>query len=204
MSDLDVHLQAVVNGDKAVFGRWVAGAEATLRGSLRSFAASVDVEAVLQETLLRIWQVAGRVQPDGKSNGLLRFALRAGRNLALSEARRRSVPGVRAGPTAPSASTRPGPTSTRLVGPRPTRRRGCSGGWRRRSTRRGCREPRGRCWGGSELNQGSPNARGRPSGPGALGMLVTPRPRPKSNVHARSRGGERRSGSEGCGGDLAS
>ncbi len=89
MSDLDVHRPAIVNGDKAAFGRWVAGAEATLRGSLRSFAACVDVEAVVQETLLRIWQVAARVQPDGKPNGLLRFALRAGRNLALSEARRR-------------------------------------------------------------------------------------------------------------------
>ena len=89
MSDLDVHLQAIVNGDKAAFGRWVAGAEATLRGSLRSFAASVDVEAAVQETLLRIWQVARRVKPDGKPNGLLRFALRAGRNLCLSEARRR-------------------------------------------------------------------------------------------------------------------
>jgi RNA polymerase sigma-70 factor (ECF subfamily) len=89
MTDLDVHLLEIVNGDRAAFGRWVAGAEATLRGSLRSFAASVDVEAVVQETLLRIWQVAGRVQPDGRPNGLLRFALRAGRNLALSEARRR-------------------------------------------------------------------------------------------------------------------
>jgi RNA polymerase sigma factor (sigma-70 family) len=91
MTDLDVHRLEIVNGDKAAFGRWVAGAEATLRGSLRSFAASVDVEAVVQETLLRIWQVAGRVQPDGKPNGLLRFALRAGRNLAVSEARRRRV-----------------------------------------------------------------------------------------------------------------
>jgi RNA polymerase sigma-70 factor (ECF subfamily) len=91
MTDLDVHLQEIVKGDKAAFGGWVAGAEATLRGSLRSFAASVDVEAVVQETLLRSWQVAGRVQPDAKPNSLLRFALRVGRNLALSEARRRRV-----------------------------------------------------------------------------------------------------------------
>jgi len=89
MTDLDAHRQEIVSGDRAAFGRWVAGAEATLHGSLRSFAARVDVEAVLQETLLRIWQVAGRLQPDGKPNGLLRFALRACRNLALSEARRR-------------------------------------------------------------------------------------------------------------------
>ena len=89
MNDLDVHLPAIAIGDKEAFASWVAGAEATLRGSLRTFAASVDVEAVLQETLLRVWQVAGRVLPDGKANGLLGFAVRAARNLALSEARRR-------------------------------------------------------------------------------------------------------------------
>ena len=89
MTDLDVHRRAIVIGERKAFASWVAGAEATLRGSLHSFAAKVDVEAVLQETLLRIWQVAGKVQQDGKPNGLLRFALRAGRNLALSEARRR-------------------------------------------------------------------------------------------------------------------
>ena len=74
MTDLDVHLLAIVNGEKAAFASWVAGAEATLRGSLHSFAVSVDVEAVLQVTLLRIWQVAGRVQPDGKANSLFAFA----------------------------------------------------------------------------------------------------------------------------------
>src|SRR5690606_19310586 len=53
------------------------------------FAAQVDVEAVLQETLLRVWQVAPRVTPDGSANALLRFAIRAGRNLAISTLRRR-------------------------------------------------------------------------------------------------------------------
>ena len=48
------------------------------------------------------------------------------------------------GPTAASARTRPGRISMPRGGWRPTRRRGCSGGWRRRSIRRGCRARGGR------------------------------------------------------------
>jgi RNA polymerase sigma-70 factor (ECF subfamily) len=66
----------------------MAGAEGTVRASLRSFAAIVDVEAVLQEALLRVWQVAPRFVPDGAPNGLLRLGIRIGRNLAVSEVRR--------------------------------------------------------------------------------------------------------------------
>jgi DNA-directed RNA polymerase specialized sigma24 family protein len=86
--DLDVHLPAIVLRDSHAFGQWMAGAEGTLRESLRSFAASVDVEAVLQEALLRVWQVAPRFVPDGSPNGLLRLGLRIARNLAISEVRR--------------------------------------------------------------------------------------------------------------------
>lgn len=86
--DLDVHLAAIAAGDDDAFARWLAGAEPLVRRALRSFAARVDVEAVVQETLLRAWQVAPRVVPDGRPNGLLRVALRAARNLALDEARR--------------------------------------------------------------------------------------------------------------------
>ena len=88
MSDLDVHLSAIQTGDAAAFGRWVAGAEVRLRLSLRRFATGCDTEAVLQETLLRVWQVAPRVEPDGSPNALLRFAIRVGRNTAISEIRR--------------------------------------------------------------------------------------------------------------------
>ncbi len=87
-ADLDVHLAAIVAGDADAFGRWLAFAEPLVRGALRSFAARVDIEAVVQETLLRAWQVAPRVVPDGRPNGLLRVALRAARNLAIDEARR--------------------------------------------------------------------------------------------------------------------
>src|SRR5436190_11585751 len=86
--DLDVHLLEIAIGDVDAFARWLAGAEPTVRLSLRSFASVIDVEAVLQESLLRVWQVAGRFERDGKPNGLLRLAIRIARNLAVSEVRR--------------------------------------------------------------------------------------------------------------------
>jgi RNA polymerase sigma-70 factor (ECF subfamily) len=86
--DLDDHLAAIVAGDADAFGRWLTGAEGPLRDSLRRLAASVDAEAVLQDALLRAWQVAPRLRPDGRPNGLLRMAVRIARNLALSELRR--------------------------------------------------------------------------------------------------------------------
>jgi DNA-directed RNA polymerase specialized sigma24 family protein len=92
--DLDAHLAAIAVGDTDAFGRWVAGAEAPLRAALRSFAARVDTEAILQEALLRVWQVAPRVVSDGKPNALLRFAFRVAKNRALSELRRARVNGM--------------------------------------------------------------------------------------------------------------
>ncbi len=88
MTDLDALLPMIVAGDADAFGRWVACAERELRVALRSFAAVADCEAVLQESLLRVWQVAPRFEPDGRPNALLRFAVRVSRNLALGEARR--------------------------------------------------------------------------------------------------------------------
>jgi RNA polymerase sigma-70 factor (ECF subfamily) len=88
VTDLDVHLAAITTGDARAFARWLAGAEASVRDSLRSFATAVDVEAVLQEALLRVWQVAPRFVPDGRPNGLLRLGIRIARNLAVSEVRR--------------------------------------------------------------------------------------------------------------------
>lgn len=94
--DLDVHLRSIVAGDRRAFAAWLAGAERPVRDSLRSFAKVVDVEAVLQEALLRVWQVAPRLEPDGRPNGLLRLGVRIARNLAVSELRR-----TRATPTEP-------------------------------------------------------------------------------------------------------
>jgi RNA polymerase sigma-70 factor (ECF subfamily) len=89
-------LPAIGAGDTAAFGRWLAGAEDRLRGSLRSFAERVDVEAVMQEALVRVWQVAARVKPDGRPDPLLRLAIRIARNLAVSDLRRRRLEPVEA------------------------------------------------------------------------------------------------------------
>jgi DNA-directed RNA polymerase specialized sigma24 family protein len=89
MIDLDEHLPLIAAGDAEAFARWLAGAERPLRLSLRRFAASVDTEAVMQETLLRAWTIAARVRPDGKPNALLRLSHRIAVNLALDEIRRR-------------------------------------------------------------------------------------------------------------------
>src|SRR6266540_1570421 len=82
---LDDLLPAIGAGDATAFARWLAGAEGRLRDSLRSFAARVDTEAVLQEALIRVWQVAPRVTPDGKPDALVRLGVRIARNLAVSE-----------------------------------------------------------------------------------------------------------------------
>lgn len=87
-ADLDVHLDAIAAGDASAFAAWLRGAEAPLRARLRSFASVVDTEAVLQEALLRTWQVAPRVRRDGRPNALLRLAARIARNAAIDEVRR--------------------------------------------------------------------------------------------------------------------
>lgn len=86
--DLDAHLPAILNGDTRAFGRWMAGSEARIRDSLRSFASVIDVESILQESLLRVWQCAPGFVSDGRPNGLLRLGIRIARNLAVSELRR--------------------------------------------------------------------------------------------------------------------
>ena len=84
----DAFLARIVAGDTTVFAAWLARVEGPVRASLASFARVVDVEAVVQEALLRVWQVAPRFVPDGQPNGLLRLAVRIARNLAVSEVRR--------------------------------------------------------------------------------------------------------------------
>ena len=80
--DLDVHLPAIAAGDADAFARWVAGAEPILRRSLRAFAALVDGEAVVQETLLRAWQAAPRVGRAGRPDGAVGVGLGAPRDPA--------------------------------------------------------------------------------------------------------------------------
>jgi RNA polymerase sigma-70 factor (ECF subfamily) len=116
MLDLDVHLSSISAGDPDAFARWVAGAERPLRESLRPFCRSVDTEAVLQECLLRLWQVAPRVVADGQGNSLYRLGVRIARNLALDEARRlRAAPLDEATLPDPAAPAPPDPHLRALI-----------------------------------------------------------------------------------------
>lgn len=92
--NLDIHKAAIAAGDAHAFGQWMIGAEPSIRLSLHSFAAAVDTEAVLQESLLRIWQIAPEIDDDGKPNTLLRFGVRVARNLAISEVRKHKRMGL--------------------------------------------------------------------------------------------------------------
>lgn len=96
MDDLDRHLPGIVAGDPEAFAAWVAGVEHRLRLSLRSYATRVDVEAVVQETLLRAWQVAGRIERHPRGDSLARVAIRIARNLAIDEVRRARLAPVEA------------------------------------------------------------------------------------------------------------
>lgn len=107
LADSDHERTAIAAGDADAFARWLVAAEPPLRRALRSFAAVVDTEAVLQESLLRVWQVAPRCRPDGRPHGLLRMAMRITQNLAISEARRHRLAPVLAGDALPDAVVEP-------------------------------------------------------------------------------------------------
>ena len=76
-------------GDRDQFAIWMGMVEIPLRRSLSRLAGSVDVEVVVQETLLRMWLVAQDVQRvlEGDSASL-KYAFRVARNVALEEMRR--------------------------------------------------------------------------------------------------------------------
>jgi RNA polymerase sigma-70 factor (ECF subfamily) len=88
MTPVDAAWQEVRRGSEAGFRAWLPLVEPVLWRTLRSFAPAVDVEAIVQEALLRMWTIAP-VQPLEGENASLRFALRLVRNLAIDEARRR-------------------------------------------------------------------------------------------------------------------
>jgi len=107
IDDTDTEWGLIALGDSEAFARWLARAESPLRRSLRRFAAVADTEAVLQEALLRLWQVAPRHGPDGRAHGLLRLAVRIAENLAISEARRHRLAPIPHGDDLPEAEVHP-------------------------------------------------------------------------------------------------
>ena len=77
------------SGNPEAFAEWMGMAEIPLRRSLRRFARAVDVEVVVQETLLRMWLLANDPQWVLEGNSAsLKFAFRVARNVALEEIRR--------------------------------------------------------------------------------------------------------------------
>lgn len=84
----DALLPAIASGDVQAFASWLAEGEPRIRLSLARFARAVDTEAVLQETLLRLWQVAPRVTLDERGDCLARLGVQIARNLALDHVRR--------------------------------------------------------------------------------------------------------------------
>ena len=89
MTVIDLAFGRVCGGDREAFAEWMGRAERPIRASLRPFARAVDVESVVQETLLRMWVFAqDRGLELTGENASLRFAIGIARNVARSEARR--------------------------------------------------------------------------------------------------------------------
>jgi DNA-directed RNA polymerase specialized sigma24 family protein len=89
MTALDSTFQKARAGDRMAFANWMGGVELPIRRALRPFARAVDVEAVVQEALLRMWLLSqDRRRELTGENASLRFALGLARNLARAEARR--------------------------------------------------------------------------------------------------------------------
>ena len=87
MSDLDNAFVRTQLGDRDAFTDWVRSVEPPLRASLRRFARQADVEAILQEGLMRMWVLAPTLKLEGK-HASLRYAATIVRNLAVREAQK--------------------------------------------------------------------------------------------------------------------
>jgi DNA-directed RNA polymerase specialized sigma24 family protein len=119
---LDMTFRRAREGDKEAFAAWMGMVEIPLRRSLGRFACAIDVEAALQETLIRMWLLAtdpGRVLEGDHAS--LKFAYSVARYVALEEMRRyrqgRHVPldtldGLPEGSFTPAM---PDPALTRLI-----------------------------------------------------------------------------------------
>jgi RNA polymerase sigma-70 factor (ECF subfamily) len=89
VTEIDLAFARARGGDERGFAKWVGRVERPIRASLEPYARAVDVEGVVQETLLRMWVLArdGDRELTGE-NASLRFAIGMARNIARNEARR--------------------------------------------------------------------------------------------------------------------
>lgn len=89
MTEIDSAFLAARAGDAEAFADWMGRVERPIRFGLRRFARAVDVEGVVQETLMRMWLLARDAsRPLTGEDASLRFAIGMARNLARAEARR--------------------------------------------------------------------------------------------------------------------
>lgn len=89
MSAIDRVFAAACAGSPHDFAEWMGRVERPIRLYLRPYARAVDVEGVVQETLLRMWRFAlERGHTLSGENASLRFAIGMARNIARNEARR--------------------------------------------------------------------------------------------------------------------
>ena len=89
--DYDIEVRqfvAIARRDQDVFGHWLKQHEIPLRLALRRFADLVDVEVVVQETAIVVWERAATIVPDGRRGFLWRWAVTVALNKARNEARR--------------------------------------------------------------------------------------------------------------------
>jgi DNA-directed RNA polymerase specialized sigma24 family protein len=112
LTDIDSAFEAARAGDPDAFAVWMGCAERPIRESLRPFARAVDVESVVQETMLRMWIVAQDKKRRLKGNDAsLRFALGVARNVAREETRRFKRETFMSGDELPEPSVAPDPPS---------------------------------------------------------------------------------------------
>lgn len=113
MTGIDELFAMARRGDGLAFADWAGRIERPVRASVRRFAAHVDLEVVVQETLLRMWLMASSTQRtlEGE-NASLRMALRVARNVAREElrrARRGSPVQIEEGEDLPELAVQPAP-----------------------------------------------------------------------------------------------
>ncbi|TMQ73797.1 MAG: hypothetical protein E6K81_02880 [Candidatus Eisenbacteria bacterium] len=88
-TEVDGLFARVRGHDTEAFRDWMGSVERPIRASLGRFARAVDVESIVQETLLRMWLLATQGGRDlAGPDASLRFAIGLARNLARNEARR--------------------------------------------------------------------------------------------------------------------
>jgi DNA-directed RNA polymerase specialized sigma24 family protein len=87
--DIEVgEFHAIARRDPEAFKKWFRLCEIRLKRSLRTYADTVDVEAIVQDTALKVWEHAPRLKPDGRPGFLLRWAFTVAHNAARTRSKR--------------------------------------------------------------------------------------------------------------------